>query len=128
MREPEGHPTLFAAPVPRPTQVARARKQRDRAVERVESNADDLWKAEAWSFMLRFCEEHELVHVDDLWDAGLPTPREARALGPLMMRARKAGLIAPTGQSRPSVRSHLSSKPLWRSLVYRGGRAAQGAA
>lgn len=120
MREPEGHPTLFAAPVPRETQVKRARAKRDRAVERVEANADELWKAEAWSFMLRFCEEHAEVFCDDLWDAGLPRPREARAIGPLMMRARKAGLIAPTGQSRPSVRSHLSSKPVWRSLVYRG--------
>lgn len=35
---------------------------------------------------------------DDVWEMGLERPREPRALGPVMMRAARAGLIYPTGR------------------------------
>lgn len=53
-----------------------------------------------------------------MWTVGgLTGTREDRALGPVFQRAARKGWIVKTDRVRPSVRSHLSGKPVWRSLL-----------
>lgn len=91
---------------------------RDAALVQVDEHADDQWKADAWNFLVDYLESHQTMFVDDLWEAGLPSTREDRALGPLFVKAARMGLMVKTAEYRPSVRSHLTGKPVWRSLIY----------
>jgi hypothetical protein len=61
---------------------------------------------------------NEQLFVDDLWDAGLKVPKSSRALGPRIMSAAKKGWMERSGMYRKSVRSNLSEKPVWNSLIY----------
>lgn len=97
---------------------SRARVERDSAMAAVEEHAPDEWKTEAWGFLSEYLRTHQFMHVDELWDAGLPVPPELRALGALFNRAVRAGYMAKTDRYRPSVRSHLSPKVVWRSLLW----------
>lgn len=97
-----------------------AAAERDAALERVERNADEEWKALALSAIKRTCEALPEFHVDDVWEVGeLPRTREDRALGPQMRKAAGLSWCVKTDRVRPSVRSHMSGKPVWRSLIFR---------
>jgi hypothetical protein len=98
-------------------ELAAAERQRDEAIAQAEANADVEWRDTALRFLRRYAEAHTTVFVDDLWAAGMPRPREARALGAVMKRAAREGLIENTGSGRPSIASNLAMKPVWRSLV-----------
>lgn len=91
---------------------------RDTGMAAVEEAADPNWMDEAWDALLGWLRTHDEFFVDDFW-AGtrLPIPRESRALGPIVMRASRQGLMEKTGEFRPSVRSNMTEKPVWRSLV-----------
>lgn len=110
-----------AMPVPLSPQ-ARARIERDAAIAQVEAHSPPEWRVEAWDFLTEYLRTHETMHVDSLWDAGLPVPPELRALGALFNRAVRAGLMTKTDRYLPSVRSHLSPKVVWRSLSFEGER------
>lgn len=97
----------------------RARRERDEGIARADDHAEPEWRDLAWAFLTAYLERHPTMFADDLWTAGLPKTGNNRALGPLIMRAAKLGLIVKTGDYRPSVSSHLNAKPVWRSLVYR---------
>lgn len=63
-------------------------------IERVYSNASDEWKAAATPILRTLCENRQLWDLDDLADALKPIdhlPHEPRAVGQLMVKARKAG-------------------------------------
>lgn len=105
-----GHPT------PAARAVSAAVVTHD-ALTAVEANTDDGWAATALDFIERYLRGHATMFVDDLWEAGLPRPTEARALGPVMRRAVANGWMAKTKEARPSVASHLSLKPVWMSLI-----------
>lgn len=102
----------------------RARKGRDQALEEVERNAQEEWKDLALQAIYRTALTCEEFHVDDVWVVGdLPRTREDRALGPQMLKAARLGWCVKTDRVRPSVRSHLSGKPVWRSLIYKSEAA-----
>lgn len=96
--------------------LAVAEQQRDDAMARVDGAADEQWRIDAWEFVRRYLSTHPFMCTDDLWDAGLPRTRENRALGPLIMRAARAGWIVKDGY-RPSTRRHLTPQVVWRSLI-----------
>ncbi len=98
--------------------TATAIAKRDAAIEQVDRNADQEWKEVAWQFLCDYAAAHPTVFCDDLWKAGLPRPREARALGALMRRAHRSGVLVATGQYHPSVHSNMTPKPVWRSGIY----------
>lgn len=99
----------------------RSEHQRDAALAAVEANADDDWLTEAYDQLVAYLQNHPEFFVDDFWSAtGLREPREARALGPVVMRAARAGLMEKTGDFRKSVRSNMTEKPVWRSLIHLG--------
>lgn len=103
-----------------PTLWDAAELQRALALDAVGEHAPIGWADEAYAFLESYLAEHAAMHVDDLWAAGMPEPPEMRALGPLVRRAARAGIMRKSGRSLPSVRSHLSEKPLWLSNIYRG--------
>jgi hypothetical protein len=88
------------------------------AILQVEQNADAEWLETALLAVERTCRKLEYFISDDVWDFGeLESTREDRALGPVMMRAKRNGWCVKTDRLRPSRRSHLSGKPVWRSLI-----------
>jgi hypothetical protein len=96
---------------------------RDSGIEDAWRGASAEWKEHAWRFLVAYLETHATLFADDLWKAGLPETRENRALGPLILRARRAGMIEESGNVRVSVRAHAQRHNVWRSLIYRNGAA-----
>lgn len=114
LRRPSGHVTATAVKAVRDAAAAR-----DRAMTQVTENADTAWRSRALEAVRRTAELRAEFIVDDVWDVGgLESTREDRALGPVMLAARRAGWIRKTDRVRPSVRSHLSGKPVWLSLIH----------
>ncbi|MGW6571638.1 hypothetical protein ACWGAN_05605 [Streptomyces sp. NPDC054945] len=95
-------PTLTAATV-----------MRDSAIAQVDAHADAEWKSYALGFIAELSGRMTQFTTDDLWDAGLIKPREPRALGPVMRRAAKRGLIATTGEFRASRYRNCAPLPVW---------------
>lgn len=92
---------------------------RETGLERVDRAAEPDWKDLAYEAVEATARRLPEFISDDVWEyGGLESTREDRALGPVFLRAARAGLIVKTDRVRPSVRSHLSGKPVWRSTVY----------
>jgi hypothetical protein len=107
---PEDQPTLFDS----------ARLARDSALTQVEDASDEAWRDRALTAVLVTARLLPEFFSDDVWRVGgLDRTREDRALGPVMLRAARLGWCVKTDRVRPSVRSHLSGKPVWRSLIHR---------
>jgi hypothetical protein len=99
-----------------------ARRARDEALEQVEEHAEPDWKTLALDAVRRTCEARATFIADDVWTVGgLTSTREDRALGPVFLKAARNGWCVKTDRVRPSVRSHLSGKPVWLSLLYTNG-------
>jgi hypothetical protein len=90
------------------------------ALQRVEDGSDPAWLEHAYACLRRTAKELPELISDDVWERGLPETREARALGPVLLRAKREGIITKTDRVRPSVRSHMSGKPVWISNIYKG--------
>lgn len=88
-------------------------------MERVDRAADPMWRLRALNAVERTCQVRADFISDDIWDVGqLPSTVEDRALGPVLLVAKNKGWCEKTGELRPSVRSHLSGKPVWKSLIF----------
>jgi hypothetical protein len=92
---------------------------RDEAVQRVDQAADPEWKDYAYEAVLATAREKPGGFiVDDVWKhipAGVEQPREPRAMGAVMRRAQKAGVIVPTDQYQLSMRitAHRNPRRIW---------------
>jgi hypothetical protein len=103
----ENQPSLFDAA-----------QARDEAIEQVAAHTPPAWSELAWDTIVTYLKTHAEFFVDDFWsETGIEEPPEARALGAVVRRAQREGLMEKSGQFRPSVRSHLTVKPVWRSLI-----------
>jgi hypothetical protein len=106
------NPTLFDA--------IEGEKRRDAAIERVDRNADDDWKAKAMDAVRQVCRMRDEFTTDAVWAIldreGVKPPREPRALGAVMRRASSAGLIERTDRFVPTTRPQAHRKPtaVWR--------------
>lgn len=100
--------------------LVEARVERDAAIASVERHAIAEWRVAALAFLTDYLEHHDEMFVDDLWAAGLPSTREDRALGAVFQLAARKGLMRKSGRYRASIRSHLTEKPVWESLVCGG--------
>lgn len=95
-------------------------RRRDEALAQVADAADPNWMAAAWDALVEYLRTHEVFFSDEFWsEANLPRPKESRALGPVILRAAREGLMRKSGQFRKSVASHMTEKPVWDSLIYR---------
>ena len=100
--------------------AAEGRAKRDGGMENVTRGTDEAWARATAIFIRDYCRRHEKMFCDDLWAAGLPVPREARALGPIIMNAVRDGVIRRSGRVRPSIHSNMTPKPVWISLLWDG--------
>lgn len=91
-----------------------------RSLDLVAANTESDWADEALEAIRKVCLKYREFHVDLVWLEGLRSTHNDKALGPVMMRAKRLGYCVKTDRVRPSLRSHLSGKPIWKSLLYRG--------
>lgn len=99
----------------------RATQRRDAAVAGVEANADDDWLADAYDALVAYLKVHQEFFSDDFWErTQLRRPRESRALGPVVMKAARDGLMEKSGLFRKSTASNMTEKPVWLSLIHQG--------
>jgi hypothetical protein len=104
-----------------PTEGERRKRE---AIDRVETNADERWKAAAAEVVRKVALGREEFTTDRIWGvlerefSTLETP-EPRAMGAVMRRAAKDGLIEKTDRHLPTARpeAHRRPIPVWRSLV-----------
>jgi hypothetical protein len=96
-----------------------ARARRDSGIAAAESGALEEFKREAFAAVVAYLQTHPTLHVDDLAPHLPSLPGDRRALGPVFLRAQRAGLMEKTDHYRPSVASNMTAKVIWRSLVYR---------
>lgn len=104
---------------------AEGRKLRDEGMRLVDEHADELWKRDMTALLREVLETLPIFTTDDVFDLArakgvTSTTRDRRALGPIVMRAAKAGLCAKVNCApRPSNRKELHASPLsvWRSLI-----------
>lgn len=78
------------------------------------------WANTAYEVVKKVATEKEEFTPDDIWEAGLEKPIEARALGAVMRRAKQEGLIEKTGRVKPTTQqeSHGTDVTIWRSKIY----------
>ena len=101
-----------------------ARQERDHAVAQVDENAPERFKRLADEVVHEVAASHTEFIVDlprRIFHERYPEhePVEQRAWGPVMMRAKAAGWIAPTDrlQNSEQVKSHHQPRRVWRSLL-----------
>jgi len=120
-------------PVPPPAPVIPAEappgwfEETREAVERVEANAQELWKATCYAVAVSIAESNELftsADVDAKMKAEHPdvVTHEGRAMGPVILRLFREGIAKKTGDviHDPRPQFHNQYKNLLRSLVFRG--------
>lgn len=89
------HPSLFDAP-----QAARAD-----AISRADTHADAEWKETAYAAIVKCARMRLTFTADEVWEELAhtdATTHEPSALGPVFLRASKAGLIRKTGRTQLS--------------------------
>ena len=80
---------------------------KDEAIDRADNHADESWKHAAL-VSVRWCAHmHPDFTADEVWHRleehyGLEATHEPSAIGPVFLRAARAGVIRKTGELRPS--------------------------
>lgn len=75
-----------------------SRAAKDEGMRRVAAHAPAAWLAAARAAVLSVARRGEEFTSDDVWQTGLPSPPEPRALGAVMGELARVGLIAQTGR------------------------------
>ncbi len=78
------------------------------------------WTQQAIDLIRQLALHHPFLCADDLWAAGLQPPPEARALGPVFVRARSIGILKATPMFilTTQVERHRAPIRVWRSQLY----------
>ena len=97
-----------------------ARDAANEAIDRVNANADEEWKAAAKRIVREVARANREFPTDAVWGAGLPKPREPRAMGAVMRWAQSHGLVKNTGRivKTAQVSRHNAPVTVWESLIY----------
>src|SRR4029450_6831716 len=96
--EEEDLPVKFTAPS--------ASANREEAIERVDRNAQEQWKEAANESVREIALENEQFTTDDVrrvLDAKPVITHELRALGAMMIKAYKTGIIQPSSEFKQSI-------------------------
>lgn len=96
---------------------------RDYAIATVQAHANPDWIDYARWMVERVARANEFFISDAVWEAGLPKVSESRALGAVMVWAKREELIEPTDRFRTSTQKgcHRQQRRVWHSLVFEGG-------
>jgi len=92
------------------------------AMQRVWNHANDHWKQLAYEAVRQLARSRQWFTTDDVWHllaANEAATHEHRAMGPVMLRAAKAGLIAKTDRVLPTARPSANRRPvaIWHSTM-----------
>lgn len=94
------------------------------AISRVEAHANEDWLDAAMLALQRVARRQAELTTDDVWavlNTGDASTHEARAIGPVMLRGQREGLIGPTDRIKlSSLGGGRWKVRIWTSLVYRG--------
>lgn len=98
------------------------RAQRDEAISRVEVTSAP-WRAVAYDALEKVARTTPAFTSEEVWKQldhwGIPRPEEGRAMGPVMIRGRKEGLIEPMGFTQSTnPKHHADPTRLYRSMVF----------
>ena len=99
-------------------------KKAQQGIDQAAESAGEAWQREATKFVRRYLLNNATMHVDDLWDAGLPEPTSKRALGHVLRQLSRDGWIqhqtTDEGDivARPSASSNGQLKAVWKSEIY----------
>ena len=91
------------------------------AIGQVEAAANQYWMATVFKIILHLARTNEEFTSDDVMFAieGLPVQtRDPRALGPLMARAKREGVIVWSERWAPSKRRHVAPIRIWTSCLF----------
>ncbi len=104
--------------------LAAARAARDNGMAQANENAEDQWKRAALACVHTVALRQASLVSDDVEKILREMPvetHEKRALGPIMLQARKKGWIESTGTYVQSSQKqcHANTVTLWRSLLFR---------
>ena len=124
MTGPEEYLSRFTAEFDARTErdAKKSRAARDEGMQRAADGSTPEWQAAARKTVLEVARRLPEFTTDDVWAAGLPMPRESRAMGPVMRALAADGKIEITDRTQRSVRvvAHSGPKQVWRSLVHGG--------
>jgi hypothetical protein len=104
-------------------------RTKEEGMRRVGINMNPEWSEFAFRCVSEVASTRSEFTADDIDDqiesytaAGRPVTHEKRALGVVMTRAARAGLIQPTDRIIPSTRRKLHNSPrrVWQSLILAG--------
>jgi len=93
---------------------------RDDGIRRADEHADRDWKQAAYEAVVELAHRRQVFTTDSVHELiGDVSTHEKRAMGAIMRRAARDGLIEATDSYAPSDRpeAHRNPKRLWRSLV-----------
>lgn len=92
----------------------------DTALQTVEDHANPSWVLYARHVIEHVARTNATFIVDAVWEAGLGKPSEARAIGAVLVWAKRERLIEPTDDFLPSAQPgcHRVPRRVWRSLVF----------
>lgn len=85
---------------------------RDESIKRAEEGASREWLDEAFSIIESLAQRGNKFTTDDVWPLLTVETHEPRALGAVMSRAHRMGLIKPTYGWKQSTRPASHSRPL----------------
>lgn len=99
--------------------VAEAEQARDEALLRVQARSVD-WRTVAWDVLLEVARRKDTLTSDDLMEEmdrlGYARPVEGRAVGPVMQRGIREGVLVPIGYvAGRNPRHHKDVARLYRS-------------
>lgn len=121
-------PEVFGLPFDAPSPVidrSAAVQRREDAIERVEAHAAPTFAELALAAIKRVAEARDRFIVDTVWVEldGAAGTHDNRAMGPIMLKARKNGWIAPTNEYMPSAqtRCHGNPRRIWLSKLKGNG-------
>lgn len=98
--------------------IGRSEALRDAGMAQVEEAAGDDWNTRARAWLKTYLEANREYNPDLVNGTG-PKPREARAWGPVTLKAIREGWIVRTGYA-PRVNGRCAPGPVYKSLIFKG--------
>lgn len=94
---------------------------RDKGIQQAEDHAHQQWLDVAYNAIVTLAQQKDTFTADDLWriiDWTGATTHEPRAMGAVVKRAVRDGIIEPTGSYVKSARkvNHARPQPVYRGL------------
>jgi hypothetical protein len=105
--------------------VDAAKRERDKAVDRSNANADPAWREAYFGALVDVARVKEYFTADDIWERlakveHAANTRDNRAAGGCITRAKRDGVIRLTDRVEPSRRKHCHQmiQRVYQSLIY----------